>query len=255
MKNKKLFFRVLTSIFAISFSLTSCGRPARISEEQSSTVTTNETTELPETTALPTTSMPPETTVFPETTATSESAASEETAADSEIKETAFEEEIDFETNTFTDENLSYEIPVSWQEYPEMSQTSVRFFTFTDADLDLMPSNVTVEVIGVTAQEDGFSNFGETTTYESFFGYISIMVLSSKSDLFNIQFSVWEASSRYVYIVEYDRDIDGSIIHQTCYYPMGFNGPVTVYATDFGDDISPDVNEVARHIALTFSID
>ena len=48
---------------------------------------------------------------------------------------------------------------------------------------------------------------------------------------------------------------DGTIIHQTNYYPMGFDGFITVTVTDFSDNLSPDINEIARHIALGITID
>jgi hypothetical protein len=171
-----------------------------------------------------------------------------------DIQMVHYGESVDFETARVDFGELSYEIPAGWGERPEMTEGSpyARFYTAADADLSLKPSNIVVEYAKATDMPDNM-DFGDKGVYESFFEYISEVVIPQRpSDLTNIRYSVWETSDSFVYIYEADIvDQDGGLTHQTCCYPMKFGGSLIIFATDYADGAQPDVNAAARHIALS----
>ncbi|MDL2218924.1 hypothetical protein LJC04_01100 [Ruminococcaceae bacterium OttesenSCG-928-O06] len=170
------------------------------------------------------------------------------------ITDVSFSEEVDWEDALYSDESYSFALPADWLLLGSGTQGTAEVYQFVAPNYQdtEFPSNVAVEVHGATHFFDSKEGLGERETQESFFAYIeSVPISSTRTD---ITYSVWEATDRFIYILEYTIAREDISAHQTAYYVIGFDAPVIVYATDFSDASSPDVNEVARHIALTFGV-
>lgn len=189
------------------------------------------------------------------------SSGTESSGATSDSSQTAIRQindvpNVTWEVQSVSKDDISYEIPTSWTSIPEMEQTGISFYTASDADITLQPSNIVVEVGGQSSIENDTMDYSDPEVQQSFFDFIQQSVLSTMEDVVNSEFSVWNYNDTFVYIVEYDRSVTDTVqAHQTCFYPMGYSKTVVVYATDFNDEISPNVAEAAKAIVASLSTD
>lgn len=182
--------------------------------------------------------------------------ASEPEQSNVNIYSTSFDETVDWEGKEYVADGCSFTIPSSWDEYPENSTPPViYFFTMSNQDLTLEPSNIVIENYATKKMENN-SNLGDPEVQEAFYYYIEQTMLNSKTGLDDIKFSVWQASDRYIYIIEYDRynEVGEYAAHQTCYFLVEYDAPIIIYATDLSSEIAPEVQQVAQQIALSFEL-
>lgn len=158
-----------------------------------------------------------------------------------------------WQTQTFTSGPFTFEIPAGWKEYGEMGSYTAMFFTDASADIASQPSNVVVEIMPTEPQEG--VDYADPAVQDSFFEYIEADYLPPRSPE-NVAYSVWNGAASTTYVVSFDRTADdGRTAHQTAYFLMGLRFPVIVYATDFGEGMTPSVDDIARRVAATFRID
>lgn len=158
-----------------------------------------------------------------------------------------------WETQTFTSGPFTFELPADWKEYGDMGSYTAMFFTDASVDIASQPSNVVVEIMPTEPQEG--VDYADPAVQDSFFEYIEADYLPPRSPE-NVAYSIWNGAAGTAYVVSFDRNADdGRTARQTVYFLMGLRFPVIVYATDFGEGMTPPVDDIARRVAATFRID
>lgn len=158
-----------------------------------------------------------------------------------------------WETQTFTSGPFTFELPAGWKEYGDMGSYTAMFFTDASVDIASQPSNVVVEIMPTEPQEG--VDYADPAVWESFFEFIEADYLPPRSPE-NVAYSIWNGAAGTAYVVSFDRNADdGRTARQTVYFLMGLRFPVIVYATDFGEGMTPPVDDIARRVAATFRID
>ena len=174
--------------------------------------------------------------------------------SNNESKE-VFKNQYDWEAYQFTSGPFSFELPENWKEFTEMATRQTMFFTDKDVDLNEKPSNVVVEIPESSFGVENNIDYSNKKIQKDFLEFLEEMTYTNIPDLTNYQSKMVE--NPRVFIVEYDRMVDeNTTVHQTCYYLTDKDYySAIIYATDFKDEMSPDINEVAMRIIQTWNFD
>lgn len=159
----------------------------------------------------------------------------------------------DWETRPFTTGPFSMELPKGWDEVPEMGGYTAIFFTDSARDIETQPSNVVMEISPDALSDDGAPeiDYTDSEIQEEFFQFLKENAESRMGELVNSETELWERP--LTFILSYDRERDNGTVRRTCYYPVEPQyHSMVIYATDFGDDIQPELSEVVRHMLDTW---
>ena len=161
--------------------------------------------------------------------------------------------EYNWEAYQFTSGEFSFELPENWREFTEIGTSQNMFFADKDVDLNGNSSNVNVNV-GIPEVESNI-DYSNKKIQEEVLEVLEEAAYIAIPDLTNYQSKVVENPT--IFILDYDRMAeDGTVVHQTCYYLTDEKyKSAIIYATDFKDGMSPDVNEAAMRIIQTWEFD
>lgn len=160
----------------------------------------------------------------------------------------------EWETQLYEDQYLSYEIPSNWIKNKESSNDEIPASLFhEDGTQSNNPSNVVVAIINLDSPGD--LDYSDPAIQEEFHEFLISPVGLPQKEAKDGEYAAEQIGDLWVYSLAFDRDLgDGTVVRQTVYYPMGLDRTIEVCATDFKDNTSPAVNEVAKNICATLKV-
>ncbi len=173
-----------------------------------------------------------------------------------EIKENS-EEVYQVEFQRFEDDYLSYEIPMTWDENEEFSNSSANLTAFLPMNSTTdRPSNVNITINSFeNGAELANTDYSDEKVQESFYAFLMSEVGTQlPTEAADGEFSVIQIGEHYVYTLAFERKVDEKLVHQTLYAPMGYQYTMTIYATDWADGENPSSEQVAKHLIETLVI-
>lgn len=157
--------------------------------------------------------------------------------------------EADWETQTYEDDFLSYEIPASWEKNEAYSSEELQVALFTPKDGG--PSNVNVQLLSLQNRSKDF-DYGDPEIQEEYHAFLLSPDSGLPQEAQDSTFAAEQIGGTWVYSISFARDAGGgTMVQQTCYLPMGLEYSVSIWATDYGDGCVPGVEDVARQICET----
>ncbi len=161
---------------------------------------------------------------------------------------------VEWETQVFKDDKLSYEIPSDWKKNDKNSNEETHITLFHDKNTKTnKPSNVVVVILDFENEQD--LDYADPAIQKEFHEFLISPSGLPQEEAKTGEFAAEQIGETWVYSLAFDRVVeDGQTVHQTVYYPMGFDYLFEICATDFHDDCPLDVNEVAKHICATIEI-
>ena len=162
--------------------------------------------------------------------------------------------DVDWESTAHEDEYLSYEVPAGWEEKPDSSNAAQRFTFFWPRQTSTeFPSNVNIQITSLEPAEQ-FIDYGDPEIQEEFHQFLLTnggLPAEAKDGVF----TVYQGPDCYFYALTFDRKAeDGTPVTQTCYAVVGLDYSAVIWATDFGDGVSPTADETALHMCATLAI-
>lgn len=160
----------------------------------------------------------------------------------------------DWETQDYADEYLSYELPASWQYDENFSDESSRLAFFTPSDsASESPSNINVQVLSLKNDTRDL-DFSDPDIQESFHQFLLTENLPPEAE--DGTYTVYQRpDGLYVYAIDFDREMSEDMtIHQTGFYIMGLDITVSVWATDWHDNCTPALADVAHRLCATLTL-
>lgn len=160
----------------------------------------------------------------------------------------------EWETQLYEDQYLSYEIPSNWIKNKESSNDEIPASLFhEDGTQSNNPSNVVVAIINLDSPGD--LDYSDPAIQEEFHEFLISPVGLPQKEAKDGEYAAEQIGDLWVYSLAFDRDLgDGTVVRQTVYYPMGLDRTIEVCATDFKDNATPAVNEVAKNICATLKV-
>lgn len=155
---------------------------------------------------------------------------------------------------------FSFEIPADWTAVDGTGMGLVNGVYFLPPGTDEEDFQFSAHVAVETSDESvytggGTPDFTDADMQESFFGYQLASTYSNMGGLSDLEFAVWEVpGGEVVYIEQFLRSNDTLTMYQTTYHVMNTGWGMDVNASYFGEDASPEVNAVARHLIATLSV-
>lgn len=153
----------------------------------------------------------------------------------------------DWDTTAVTTNGFSYEMPADWKTVEDTSGQGAIIYVPADADLNAGTSSVNL-IINKTG-EKAVSLKAMKESLET--SLASQLTANGFDSVENMKISDLSSPVGEVCMITYDVSISGVTLSQTQYYPLIDNYIVVITATDIGDDITPAVEEVAEHVAMT----
>lgn len=161
---------------------------------------------------------------------------------------------VDWETKEYEDTYLKYEIPSNWELNPNYSNEGMRLVFFASSEASSgNPSNVNVQVTSLKSNSKNL-DYGDASIQDEFHDFL-ISEAGLPNEAKNGVFKVFQTADFYVYTISFSRVTDSGIkVQQTAYIPVGLDYSIIIWATDWKDNTSPSVEEVAMHLCNTLQI-
>lgn len=160
----------------------------------------------------------------------------------------------DWETQTYQGNHLKYEIPKNWSKNDDNSvdEINLDFFTQTDTTSQT-PSNVNIQVLNLQSNSKNIDYSDEEIKKDFHKFLLSSGQLPDEAQ--NGTYFTEEINGTWVYYLTFERKVSDSIsAKQTAYFPMGLDYSIAIWATDFNDNCTPKVDDIAKYICATLEI-
>lgn len=191
-----------------------------------------------------------------DTTPASDAAAVDKSQDDAPATDAAAvdESQITWETQTYEDDYLSYEIPANWQKH-ENSNDEMRLTLFTEKEpATEMPSNICVQILSLQSQSKDF-DYADPEIQELYHQFLLSPDARLVAEAQDGEYVAEQIGGTWVYSLSLTRETDdGTMVRQTGYFPMGLEYSLVIWATDYQDGCTPPVEEIAKHICETLCI-
>lgn len=160
-----------------------------------------------------------------------------------------------WETQVYEDDQLRYEIPANWVKNEEYSNSDMMFTFFCPQDTTSeTPSNVNIQVLSLDNQSKDM-DYADPEIQEQYHEFLLSANGIPQEEAKNGEYTTEQIGDTWVYMLSFPRTAeDGTIVQQTAYFPMGLDYSIVLWATDFKDDCTPSVDEVAKHICATLEL-
>lgn len=165
------------------------------------------------------------------------------------------ESAVEWETQVYEDDQLRYEIPASWVKNEEYSYPDMMFTFFCSQDTTSdTPSNVNIQVLSLDNQSKDM-DYADPEIQEQYHEFLLSADDIPQEAAKNGVYTTEQIGDTWVYMLSFPRTAeDGTIAQQTAYFPMGLDYAIAIWATDFQDGCTPNVDEVAKHICATLEL-
>lgn len=162
--------------------------------------------------------------------------------------------QVEWETQSYEDAYLSYEIPASWQKH-ENSDDEMRLTLFTQQDAPSQtPSNVCVQILSLQNRSKDF-DYSDPEIQKAYYEFLISPDSGLTEEAQSGEYWTQQIGGTWVYSIRLVREAsDGTMVRQTGYFPMGLDYSLVVWATDYKDGCTPPVDEIAKHICQTLQI-
>lgn len=160
----------------------------------------------------------------------------------------------DWETQTYQGKYLKYEIPKNWSKNDANSVDELKldFFTQTDTTSQ-MPSNVNIQILNLKSNSKNI-DYSDEVTKKDFYDFLLLSGQLPEEAQTGTYFTE-EINGTWVYCLTFERKVsDGIYAKQTAYFPMGLDYSIAIWATDFNDNCTPKVDNIAKYICATLEI-
>lgn len=160
----------------------------------------------------------------------------------------------DWETQTYQGKYLKYEIPKNWSKNDANSVDELKldFFTQTDTTSQ-MPSNVNIQILNLKSNSKNI-DYSDEVTKKDFYDFLLLSGQLPEEAQTGTYFTE-EINGTWVYCLTFERKVSDDIYaKQTAYFPMGLDYSIAIWATDFNDNCTPKVDDIAKHICATLEI-
>lgn len=160
----------------------------------------------------------------------------------------------DWETQVYEDDYLRYEIPANWVKNESYSNNQMRLSFFTEKEAKTeTPSNVNIQVLHLN-NSNGI-DYADPQVQKEFHEFLLSPDGLPQKEAQNGVYAVEQINDIWVYSLSFPRDAgNGTIVQQTVYFPMGLDHSIVIWATDFKDNCTPTVTEIAKHICATLQL-
>lgn len=161
----------------------------------------------------------------------------------------------EWETQVYEDDYLRYEIPANWvmdeaYSYPDMMFT---FFHQKDTTTET-PSNVNIQILSTDNQSKDM-DYADPEIQKQYHEFLLSTEELPQEAAESGVYTTEQIGDTWVYMLSFPRTAeDGTTAQQTAYFPMGLDYSIVLWATDFQDDTTPNVDEVAKHICATLEL-
>ncbi len=161
----------------------------------------------------------------------------------------------EWETQVYEDEYLRYEIPASWAKNEDYSLSDMRLAFFTEKDpATEKASNVNIQVLSLENQSKDM-DYSDPKIQKEYHEFLLSPEGLTQKEAQDGDYNAEQIEGVWVYSLSFDRDAgDGTMVRQTAYFPMGLDYAIVLWATDFQDDCTPSVEEVAKHMCATLEL-
>jgi hypothetical protein len=147
--------------------------------------------------------------------------------------------------------DIEYDIPGDWSK-SDMSTESVYLYVSDNTDIAAEPSNVTVEVQYTGTESPSFEELEGANMFDEEMVRQILSPQQPENVTIDPSFTV---PSGGVFQASYTLSAGaGKEVKQVLYLPVVDDYAILVYATDFGDDVTPSVQEVAKLIVGTLKL-
>lgn len=154
----------------------------------------------------------------------------------------------DFETQLIELDGSKFEIPKEWVKLEVPSSMKQSIYAPKGANAAVGTSNVSFIMAKAPADSASISDLkNNSSSFEE-----QIKSIFPKSS--NFKFDTFKAPIGDVFTLEYQAPYGDTILTQTQYYILPDNYIVVITATDIGDNVTPSVVTVAKHIINTFEL-
>lgn len=160
----------------------------------------------------------------------------------------------DWETQTYQGKYLKYEIPKNWSKNDANSVDELKldFFTQTDTTSQ-MPSNVNIQILNLKSNSKNI-DYSDEVTKKDFYDFLLLSGQLPEEAQTGTYFTE-EINGTWVYCLTFERKVSDDIYaKQTAYFPMGLDYSIAIWATDFNDNCTPKVDDIAKYICATLEI-
>lgn len=170
-------------------------------------------------------------------------------------QETAQTDTTQWETQVYEDDYLRYEIPANWvmdeaYSYPDMMFT---FFHQKDPATET-PSNVNIQILSTDNQSKDM-DYADPEIQKQYYEFLMSADGLPQEEAKSGVYTTEQMGDTWVYMLSFPRTAeDGTTVQQTAYFLMGLDYSIVLWATDFQDDCTPSVDEVAKQICSTLEI-
>lgn len=170
---------------------------------------------------------------------------SNEKSKDSKEKEVKVEK-ADFETQTITLDNVTFEIPKDWSEITAPN-TQSGYTSYAPANADVTVGTSSVNII-TSAQKVTLKDLkANSSEFEK-------QIKSAFSSVDDFKFSDFKAPSGDVFVIEYNYSGAGKTASFSQYMVILDGYVATITASNMNDNVSPSPKEVAKHMANTIKM-
>lgn len=161
----------------------------------------------------------------------------------------------EWETQVYEDEFLRYEIPANWAKNEEYSISDMRLAFFTEKDPAAeASSNVNIQVLSLDNQSKDM-DYSDPEVQKEYHEFLLSPQGLPQKEAQSGEYNVEQIAGVWVYSLSFDRETsNGTMVTQTAYFPMGLDNAIVLWATDFKDNCTPSVEEVAKHMCATLEI-
>ena len=154
----------------------------------------------------------------------------------------------DFDTQLVELDNSKFEIPKSWEKITAPSSMKQTIFAPIGADLSAGTSNVSFIITKASTNADSLEDLKtNSSTFEE-----QIKSIFPKATDF--KFNNFKSNAGDVFTIEYKIPYGNTTLQQTQYYLLMEHYVVVITATDINDNVSPNVNDVAKHMIHSFKL-
>lgn len=160
----------------------------------------------------------------------------------------------DWETWVYEDEYIRYEMPVGWEKNSDYSSDEMKFsFFIMEEPPSNTPSNVNVQVLNLDNNEP--MDYADPAVQEDFHQFLLSEDGVPLEGVEDGTFVAEQINGQWVYSLSFERQAEnGAMVRQTAYFPMELDYSIVIWATDFKDNCTPAVEDIAKHICATLEV-
>lgn len=154
----------------------------------------------------------------------------------------------DFETQLIELDNSNFEIPKNWGKLTTPLSMKQTIYAPIGADLSTGTSNVSFIMTKASTNENSLEDLKKnSSTFEE-------QIKSIFPKAIDFKFGDFKSPAGDVFTIEYQVTYGDTTLKQIQYYMLLQDYVVVITATDIGDNVSPSVYDVAKHMIHSFKL-